>query len=71
MGPFDSLNIYYQYGLPKSGFIYTIGNRPLLSVKFFLCDTIFGDTIFGDTIFFLVGLSFTVISFVYCFFGGP
>ena len=29
-GPFEHLNIYLHYGLPKLGFKNTIGNRPLL-----------------------------------------
>ena len=45
-GPFDSLNIYYPYGLRKSGFKNTICNRPLLRPEnFYQRYNIWGDNI--------------------------
>ena len=81
-GPFNSLNIYYPYGLRKSGFKNTIGNRPLLrSENFYLVSQYLVSQYLKNFLvsqylklqknFFLVGLSFTGISFVYCLFGGP
>ena len=35
-GPFEHLNIYLHYGLPKLGFKNSISNRPLLCPKNFL-----------------------------------
>ena len=34
-GPFDSLNIYYPYGLLKLGFKNTAGNRPFFDPENF------------------------------------
>ena len=67
-GPFDSLNIYYPYGLLKLGFKNTTGNRPFFyHENFYLGHNIWWNNIWCNNIWwnniwsknFLVGLSFT------------